>query len=131
MDAVLLLDSEREPRPGRREVLGMDEPTQVQIARLASDVKHIEAVVSDTRIDVRRIDERLKSIDERVHQLDSRVYQVEQRLTEKIASLRAEMNEKFVALQSELHSAKVWALGLYIAQGGGLLLVMAKGFKWI
>jgi hypothetical protein len=25
----------------------------------------------------------------------------------------------------------VWALGLYITLAGGLLFVMAKGFKWI
>jgi hypothetical protein len=124
MNPVLLLESERDPRPAQREGAGMDDPVQVQIARLSSDVKHIETVVSDIKVDVRRIDGKLDSIDERVHQLDTRVYQVEQRVTEK-------MNNGFTAIRSDIATMKVWALGLYITLAGGLLFVMAKGFKWI
>jgi predicted nuclease with TOPRIM domain len=136
MGPVLLLESEHDPSSDRqRQVFGMDEAIQTQLARLTSDVQHIETDVADIKVDVRRIDGRLNSIDERVHQLDTRVYQVEQRLSEKIDGVRSDLTEKmndgFTAVRSEMASIKVWALGLYIALAGTLLFVVAKALKWL
>jgi hypothetical protein len=46
-------------------------------------------------------------------------------------SLEQRLNGKIESLQQQFSSAKVWALGLYIGLAATLLLVMAKGFKWI
>jgi chromosome segregation ATPase len=157
MSRMLLLDSGREPRSASAEEVVMDEPIQVQVARLESDVRHIQTDVADIKVDLRRIDGRLESIDANVHQLDSRVYQVEQRLTEKIDGVRTDLTEKidgvridltagtvglradltekinagFEAVHKEISSLKVWALLLYFGLSGSLLFVMAKGFKWL
>jgi hypothetical protein len=40
-------------------------------------------------------------------------------------------NNKIDDIKDSIWSAKVWALGLYIALAGGMLFVMAKGFKWL
>jgi hypothetical protein len=39
-------------------------------------------------------------------------------------------NQRLDLLKDSLASAKVWALGLYIALAGSLLYVLARGFKW-
>jgi predicted nuclease with TOPRIM domain len=136
MNPVLLLESESGQRAvRRREVTEMEEPVQVQIARLTSDVQHIQKDVADIKVDIRRMDEKLGSV-------DARVYQLEQRLTEKIETastrqsekteaLRATMTGKLEELRNDVLSQRAWVLGLNFALAGSLLLVMAKGFKWI
>jgi hypothetical protein len=44
-----------------------------------------------------------------------------------VRELRTLSNE----IKESISQAKVWALLLYIGLGGGVLLVMAKGFKWL
>jgi hypothetical protein len=136
MNPILLLESESGQRAvRRREVTEMEEPVQVQIARLTSDVQHIQKDVADIKVDIRRMDEKLGSV-------DARVYQLEQRLTEKIETastrqsekteaLRATMTGKLEELRNDVLSQRAWVLGLNFALAGSLLLVMAKGFKWI
>src|SRR5882757_11385547 len=102
MGPVLLLESEYDPSSDRqRQAFGMDEAIQTQLARLTSDVQHIETDVADIKVDVRRIDGRLNSIDERVHQLDMRVSQVELRLTEKIDGVRSSLTGEMGSLRSD------------------------------
>ena len=35
------------------------------------------------------------------------------------------------ALRAEPATAKIWALGMYLALAGSLLCVLARGFKWL
>ena len=116
MDSVLLLESESEPRSAR---LAMDELSQlpVQVARLESDVEYIKKDVADIKVDIRRMDDRMRGFEERVNT--------------RFDSLEERTNARFDAMQRAFSSAKIWALGLYIGQAASLLLVMAKGFKWI
>lgn len=96
----------------RHAVASMDESQQlgVEVAKLRSDVDHVKTDIADIKVDLRRMDDRL---------------------TGKIDSLREDLH----ALREEFHatfaSAKIWALGLYFGLVASLLLVMAKGFKWI
>lgn len=93
----------------------MDEPgqLQVQFARLSSDVEYIKKGVADLKVDMRRVNDRIGALDDKLGAVDARVYKVERDLTEKFGSL------------------KLWALSLYVAQSAGMLLIMAKGFKWL
>ncbi len=52
-------------------------------------------------------------------------------LTGKIDGVRADLTGKIDGVRQELYSMKVWAMGMYIALAGTLLVVMAKGFKWL
>ena len=131
MDPLPLLEWECAPRSvRRRELSGMDETIQAQIARLASDVEHVQTDVADIKADLRRVDDKLGAMNERIAGVDSRVYQVEQKLTEKIGGLRIDLTKEIDAVRNDISSIKVWALTLYFAQAGSLLFVMAKGFKW-
>ena len=135
MNPLPLLEWECAPRSvRRREVPEMDEAIQAQIARLASDVQHVQTDVADIKVDLRRVDDKLATLNGYIAGVDARVYQVEQKLTEKIEGLRtgltAEFTKEFAALRKDVSSMKVWALTLYVALSGSLLFVMAKGFKW-
>jgi chromosome segregation ATPase len=125
MDPLPVLESERVPRSSRwRQVFEMDETVQAQIARLTSDVQHIQTDVSDVKVALRRFDDKLDA-------LNARIDGVRTDLTEKFEGLRGDVNAKIDSLRSEISSMKVWALSLYFALAGSLLFVMAKGFKWL
>jgi chromosome segregation ATPase len=153
MDPLHLLEWECTPRSvRRREVSGMDEALQAQIARLTSDVQHVQTDVADIKVDLRRVDDKLAAMNGYIAGTDARVYQVEQKLTDKIEGVRTNLTDKIEglridltdkieglridltkeidALRKDISSMKVWALTLYFAQAGSLLFVMAKGFKW-
>jgi chromosome segregation ATPase len=124
MDPLPVLESERVPRSSRwRQVFEMDETVQAQIARLTSDVQHVQTDVADIKVALRRFDDKLDA-------LNARIDGVRTDLTEKFESLRGDVNAKIDGLRSEISSMKVWALSLYFALAGSLLFVMAKGFKW-
>lgn len=122
----------------------MDELNQLpsRVARLESDVSHIKADVADIKVDIRRLDDRMRSFEERVdvkfEGVNARFDTLEQRLNAKIDGNRLladdafnSLRDKIEALQRQFSSAKVWALGLYVGLAASMLLVMAKGFKWI
>jgi peptidoglycan hydrolase CwlO-like protein len=85
----------------------------VQIAELRSDVRHIQSDVSDIKAELRAWHPRIESLEKK---MDARFER---------------MDQKIDSLKDSLSSAKIWALGLYIALTGSLLFVMAHGFKWL
>jgi hypothetical protein len=64
-----------------------------------------------------------------VAELRADVRHVQSDTTDIKAELRV-TNERLDSLKDSLASAKVWALGLYIALAGPLLYVLARGFRW-
>ena len=165
MNSLPVVDSERFLGSFRwRELFDMDEPIQVQIARLESDVQHIQRDVADIKVDLRRTNDKIDETNNRIdllrdrldqglrdgrthmdgvqEKLSGRIEEVRQELTQKIESVREELTQKIEsvredltqkidALRHDIASMKVWAMGLYVALAGSMLLVMAKGFKWI
>ena len=65
-----------------------------------------------------------------VAELRADVRHVQSDTTDIKAELRA-TNQRIDSLRESLASAKIWALGLYIALTGSLVYVMAHGFKWL
>ena len=94
---------------------------------MASDTEHIKNDVATIKVDLRRQDDKLTGSDKG---LNDKIDALDQRLCTKIDAGNARLSDRMDALQRELSSAKLWAFGLYVAQGAGLLFVMAKGFKW-
>jgi len=194
-----LLEYEGDPRSEP----AVDELAQlpVQVATLTSDVEYIKRDVSEIKVTLLRMDEKLGSLDACIHENEKSLLQVEKgigerldgvdkrltasidgvemsltekidgvdkrltasiggvemRLTEKIDGVdkrltagidgvEMRLTEKIVGgdkhlmeridgveirLAGKIDGAKLWAMGLYVAQGAGLLFVMAKGLKWI
>jgi hypothetical protein len=77
-----------------------------QIAEFRADVRHIQSDVTDIKVELRATNQRMDS-------------------------LRQVMDERFEKLKDSLASAKIWALGLYIALAGSMFYVLAHGFKWL
>jgi hypothetical protein len=65
-----------------------------------------------------------------IAELRADVRHIQSDTTDIKAELRA-TNQRIDGLKDSLASAKVWALGLYIALSGSLLYVLARGFKWL
>ena len=65
-----------------------------------------------------------------IAELRADVRHIQSDTTDIKAELRT-TNQRIDELKDSLASAKVWALGLYIALGGSLLYVLARGFKWV
>jgi outer membrane murein-binding lipoprotein Lpp len=74
----------------------------IQVAELRSDVRHVQSDVTDVKANVRALEQKFETV-----------------------------NKEIGAVKNSLWSAKIWALGLYFALAGSLLLVLARGFKWI
>jgi chromosome segregation ATPase len=92
----------REPVEGGQMPVNERDEQGVQIAELRSDVRHIQSDLTDIKAELRATNQRFEKFD-----------------------------QKFDDLKDSLASAKMWALGLYIALTGSLLFVMAHGFKWL
>src|SRR5579871_5097518 len=143
MEPMLVSDSERIMRYERwREAFGMDESIQAGVVRLTSDVQHIQTDVADIKVQLGRVDDRLDAMNERFdrfrNEIGARIdrgdEKVDGRVTQITADLGARIDglgEKLEKLRDEMTSMKVWALCLYFGLAGSMLLVMAKGFKWI
>jgi len=100
----------------------------VQIAELRSDVRHIQSDVTDIKVELRTWNQRFEAL---VKRTDERFEQISQQFNQKFEKIDQKFDQKFDSLKDSLASAKIWALGLYIALTGSLLFVMAKGFKWL
>ena len=74
--------------------------------KLSSKVGCIKKDLMETKVDLRRMNDRLRGVDER-------------------------LSAKLDALRKDLYSTMVWVFSLYVAQGLCLLFALAKGFKWI
>jgi t-SNARE complex subunit (syntaxin) len=66
----------------------------------------------------------------RVAKLESDVENIKTNVADIKTDVR-EIRGKVDDLKDSIASTKIWALMLYIALAGTLLLVMAKGFKWL
>ena len=84
-------------------------PMESRIARLESDVSHIQKDVADLKTDLRNLRDKLDSLRDR---FDAFVVETER---------------AFAKLQVSMVETRVWSL-LTI---GGILLLMARAFKWI
>lgn len=69
-------------------------------------------------------------LDTRVAKLQSDVEHIQSDVTDIKADVR-ELRGETRALRAELATAKIWALGMYLALAGSLLYVLARGFKWL
>ena len=94
------------------------------VATLKVDVEYIKRDVSEIKVALNGVNETLGTLDTRIHQNEKSLLSSQKDLTERIDGLE-------IRIAGKIDSAKLWAMGLYVAQGAGLLFVMAKGLKWI
>lgn len=137
-----------------------DEQEQRLLGEMRSDIRHLQSDVTDIkadhrvrfdRIDVRfqkledKIDARFQTSDDRFQKLEDKIdarFQTSddrsQKAADKIDARFQKSDERFGSIERDLAdikvslaSAKVWAIGLYVALAGTMLYTMARGFKWL
>jgi uncharacterized protein YlxW (UPF0749 family) len=96
--------------PGNERV---DFDLAVQVAELRADVRHVQSDTTDIKAELRATNQRVDSLSQK---MDDRFQKVD---------------DKVEQLRESLASAKIWALGLYIALAGSLFYVLAHGFRWL
>jgi peptidoglycan hydrolase CwlO-like protein len=128
----------REPKSREDTYVMEDEQTQRLLGEMQSDIRHLQSDVTDIKADQRirfdKIDARFEKVDERFDKIDARFEKVDENIDarfEKTDDRFRSIEKDLGAIKDALASAKVWAIGLYIALAGTMLYVMARGFKWL
>jgi hypothetical protein len=120
----------------------LEEPVEDRIGKLEAHVEHIQADVADTKIELRRLNDKVDDVNQTLsakidgvnQTLSAKIDAVDQRLSGKIdegkdalASLALRMEKLFAELKIGRALDRVW----WLLMCGTLLGVMARGFKWI
>jgi predicted RNase H-like nuclease (RuvC/YqgF family) len=101
---------------------------EIQVAELRADIRHIQSDTTEIKAELRATTTEIKA------ELRATTTEIKAELhattTEIKTDLRA-TNQRIDELKDSLASAKIWALGLYVALSGSMFYVMARGFKWV
>lgn len=93
---------------------------EARIARLESDVAHIQKDVAEIKVN-------LKGVEGKIEGLRDKMEAGFTELRQSIAQLSVALEKAYGKSRVEMISTKVWALSTL----GGVLLIVAKAFKWI
>jgi predicted nucleic acid-binding Zn-ribbon protein len=98
----------------------LETPVEERVSRLEANVEHIQKDVSDLKIDVRRLNDKIDSVDQKLSaKIDS--------LKDTVSALAINMEKSFASLHAARAFDRVW----WLLMSGALLGVMARAFKWI
>jgi len=117
-----------------------------RLGKLEAQVEHIRTDISDLKVDVRRLNDKIDGVDKRLcdkidevdkrlsgkidevdKRLNGKIDEVDKRLGGKIDNLRESMDQQFTKLNVGRAHDRVW----FLLIGATILGVMAHGFKWI
>ena len=137
-----------------------EDPLEDRVARLEVNVEHIQKDVSEIKVDVRRLNDKIDAVDNKLtakidaveekltakidgveEKLTAKIDGVDQRLTGKVdsvkdalATLAINMEKRFTAVEKslgELRTARGFDRVWYLLMAAGMLSVVARAFKWI
>ena len=116
----------------------METPLEERVARLEANVEHIQKDVSDMKIDIRRLGDKIDSVDQK---LSAKIDGVDQKLSAKtesvkdlVTALAINMEKQFANVEKSfgvLHTARAFDRVWWLLMSAALLGLMARAFKWI
>ena len=128
-------------------------PLEDRVARLEVNVEHIQKDVSEIKVDIRRLGDKIAAVDEKLtgkiaavdEKLNGRIDAVEKTLTDKINAVDEKLTGKIDSLKDvvmalalnvekgfgELRTARAFERVWYLLMSAALLGIMARAFKWI
>jgi predicted nucleic acid-binding Zn-ribbon protein len=135
-------------------------PLEERFARLEINVEHIQKDVSDMKVDIRRLGDKIDAVDEKLtakidgveQRLTAKIDGVEQRLATKIDGVDQRLTGKFDSLKDvvtalainmekqfakveksigDLRTARAFDRVWWLIMSAGILSIMARAFKWI
>jgi uncharacterized coiled-coil protein SlyX len=119
----------------------LETPLEERVARLEANVEHIQKDVADTKIDMRRLNDKIDGVDQKMSaKIDS--------VKDSVAALAINMEKSFANVEKRftdferrftdfeksfaaLHAARAFDRVWWLLMSGALLGVMARAFKWI
>jgi hypothetical protein len=118
--------------------LEWEAPLEERVARLETNVEHIQKDVADMKIDIRRLGEKIDSVDQK---FCAKIDGVDQKLSGRIDSVKdavtalaINMEKQFASVEKSfgvLHTARAFDRVWWLLMSGALLGLMARAFKWI
>jgi hypothetical protein len=109
-----------------------------RLARLESNVEHIQSDVSEMKVDIRRLNDKFDGMDQRLcakidgvdQKLSAKIDAVDQKFTAKFDSLKDQISGLALTMEKSHSQLRVWAMTLYIGMAGGLLTFLAHSLHW-
>jgi predicted nucleic acid-binding Zn-ribbon protein len=101
-------------------LLESENPVEERVARLEANVEHIRSDISDMKIDIRRLNDKIDNVD---HKLTDKI----DGLKDSVTALALNVEKSFAALNIARAVDRVW----WLLMSGALLGIMARAFKWI
>jgi phage shock protein A len=101
-------------------LLESENPVEERVARLEANVEHIRSDISDMKIDIRRLGDKVDAVDQKV---SAKIDNMDQKLSTKIDSVVQAIAELRIGRALD----RVW----WLLMSGALLGIMARAFKWI
>jgi phage shock protein A len=101
-------------------LLESEDPVEERVARLEVNVEHIRSDISDMKVDIRRLGDKIDTLDQK---LSAKIDSVDQKLSTKIDSVVQSIAELRIGRALD----RVW----WLLMSGALLGIMARAFKWI
>jgi len=124
-----------------------------RIAILESDVRHIRSDVSDVKVDLRRLNDKVEGLGQQLggkidevdkhlggridalgDKIDGKIDEVDKRLGGKIESLKDSLANLALAMEksfAELKIARALDRVWWLLMSAAMLGIMARAFKWI
>ena len=93
--------------------LELETPVEERVAILEANGEHIRSDISDMKIDIRRLNDKIDGVD--------------QKLTAAVTSLALACEKSFAELKVGRALDRVW----WLLMSGALLGIMARAFKWL
>ena len=130
-----------------------ENPVEERVAVLEANVEHIRSDISDIKVDIRRLNDKIDDVDHKLsdkidavdHKLSDKIDAVDQKLTNKIDAVDQRLtgkidgvDQKFTGKFDSIAQAisdlkighahdRVW----WLLMSAALLGIMARAFKWI
>src|SRR5215813_1819735 len=97
----------------------LEEPVEERVARLEANVEHMRSDISDIKVDVRRLNDKIDGIN---RDLTGKIDVVDQKLTSKIDTVIQAIADLKIGRALD----RVW----WLLMSGALLGIMGRAFKW-
>jgi predicted nucleic acid-binding Zn-ribbon protein len=102
-------------------------PVEERLARLESKVEHIQSDVSEMKVDIRRLNDKIDGVDQR---LSAKIDGVDQKLTAKFDSLKDLIAAQSLTMEKSISRLTVWAITLFISMASGFLTFLGRSLHW-
>ncbi len=87
-----------------------------RIVRLESNVEHIQSDVSEIKIELRRLNDKIDGVD--------------QKFSAKFDSLKDQIAAQTLTMEKSLSQLRIWAMMFFITMAGSLLTFLAHSLHW-